>query len=89
MNNTEILLYLLKGLEKNEYEAKIFCDEYVDAFKNLKANEMRNSELQLQLEDLLEMAARFSDYEEDLKLKNVYFNEDEIKKKVHEILALI
>lgn len=89
MNNKEIVLYLLNGLENNKYEAKTFCDEYVEAFRNLEANEIKNCELLLQLEDLMEMAARFSDYEEDLKLKNVYFNEDDIKNKVREILALI
>ncbi len=89
MNNLETIIYLLNGLRKREYDIRAFCSEYIAAYRNLTSGEISNEQLETQLDELLEIVARFSDYEEDLKLKNVYFSEEDIRKKASEILELV
>lgn len=88
MTAREQLWYLINGVLSGSYEVKTFCDEFyrIYNFETDKAEltEQENKEFR----ELFEMAARFSDFEEDLKLPNVYYSWEEILAKVKEVQKL-
>ena len=85
MTAREQLWYLINGVLTGSYEVKTFCDEFyrIYNFETDKAEltERENKEFR----ELFEMAARFSDFEEDLKLPNVFYSGEEILQKVREV----
>lgn len=89
MSFKEQLYFLINGLLNNEYNIKDFCDEFSRIF-NLEIDYDDLSEQEYDyFSNLSSIAARFSDDEEDLKLPNVFFDENQIieeTKKVKKIL---
>lgn len=82
MTGREKLLYLINGLLEGEYETSVFCNEFSRTFDLEMNYEELNEEEMKELSDLSEMAGRFSDDENDLKMLCVYFDEADIIEKV-------
>ena len=70
------------------YEVTIFCDEF-ERIYNFETDEEQLSEQERTMfRSLSKMAGRFSEFEEDLKIPNMYFSGDEILAKVREEQSL-
>lgn len=82
MTGREKLLYLMNGLLEGSYEITIFCDEFSKIFDLEMDYAELNEEEMKELSDLSEMAGRFSDDENDLKMPCVYFDKTDIIEKV-------
>ena len=88
MTAREQLWYLINGVVDGSYEVKIFCDEFYRIY-NFETDKAQLTEQEKgEFEELFEMAARFSEFEEDLKIPNMYFSGDEILAKVREVQSL-
>ena len=88
MTAREQLWYLINGVLAGSYEVKIFCDEFYRIY-NFETDETQLTEQEKrEFEELFRMAARFSVFEEDLKIPNMYFSEEEILAKVKEVQSL-
>ena len=88
MTAREQLWYLIHGVQDGSYEVKTFCDGFyrIYNFETDKA-ELREQE-KSEFEELFEMVARFSDFEEDLKIPNMYYSGEEVLAKVKEVQSL-
>jgi len=82
----EQLWYLIQGVLDGSYEIKTFCDEFYRIY-NFETDKAELTEQEKsEFEEMFEMVARFSDFEEDLKIPNMYFSAEEILTKVRNIL---
>lgn len=74
----EQLWYLINGLHKGTYSTSTFCDEFAwiydleTDYEHLSLLERKN------FAELSEMASRFSDDSDELKIPNMYFCENKI-----------
>lgn len=85
MNAKEQLWYLINGLLNETYEVKTFCDEFTRIY-DLETDYDQLSEWEYkEFGELSEMAGRFSNDIEDLKLHRVYFSAQEIVNKAEKI----
>ncbi len=67
------------------YDVKTFCSEFTRIY-NLEVDyEQLSQQGQLEFGDLCEMAGRFSDNEEDLKISNMYYSRENILSKTQSI----
>lgn len=86
MTAREQLWYLIQGVLDGSYEIKTFCDEFYRIY-NFETDKAELTEQEKsEFEEMFEMVARFSDFEEDLKIPNMYFSAEEILTKVRNIL---
>lgn len=86
MTEKESLWYLIKGLLSGEYIIKTFCSEFTRIYNlEIDYNDLSEEE-NYEFGDLCEMAGRFSDDKDELKIPNMYFNENEIKEKARYIV---
>lgn len=86
MTGKEKLYYLLQEFQRGNYGIKTFCDEFTEIFDmELDYDSLTNLENQL-FNELEIMTGRFSEFEEDLKIPNVYFSAEQVKKKINEVL---
>ena len=86
MTAREQLWYLIHGVLDGSYEIKTFCDEFYRIY-NFETDKAELTEQEKsEFEELFRMVARFSDFEEDLKIPNMYFSAEEILTKVRNIL---
>lgn len=85
MNSKEQLYYLINEYIKGHYDTKNFCDQFTIIF-NIETDyeDLNEVENKLFLE-LSSVTARFSPYDKDFVFQNVYYTEQEVKKKVLEI----
>ena len=78
MTEKEQLWYLINGVLNGSYDIKTFCSEFTRIYDlevdYEKLSEQENSEFR----DLCEMAGRFSDDEEELKIPNMYYSKGSI-----------
>lgn len=91
MTQKEKLYYLLNYYLKNKYDTNIFCDLFSDTFNLEYDNSLTKIEQQL-FEELMIVTSRFSPFEEDLKIPNAFYSEQEVRikaKKVASALNLI
>ena len=78
MSDREQLWYLINGLLKGTYSPSTFCYEFTRIYdletdyKHLSLLERKN------FAELSEMASRFSDDSDELKIPNMYFCENKI-----------
>ncbi len=87
MTSKEKLYYLLTEYQKGKYDTNTFCDQFTFIY-NTEADYNMLSEAENKLfSELSIITARFSPYEEDLKLPNVYYSEQEVKFKVEEVVV--
>ncbi|MDR2946036.1 MAG: hypothetical protein LBV79_04755 [Candidatus Adiutrix sp.] len=85
MDAREQLLYLLEHFYKGNYTTDIFADEF-ERIYNLELDYDTLSEAEYMLfHDLSLVAGRFSPFEDDLKIPNVYFSEAEVKDKAAQV----
>ena len=86
MNPKEKLFYLLREYKAGNYKTEIFCDEYTQVFNiELDYDTLSEAEYEL-LEELSNFTARFSPFEEDLKIPNVYYDEKQVREKASEVI---
>lgn len=78
MTAREQLWYLIRGVVNGSYEVTIFCDEF-ERIYNFETEEEQLSEQERSMfRSLSKMASRFSEFEEDLKIPNMYYNKEDI-----------
>lgn len=78
----EQLYFLLNGLDNGEIEINNFTNQFMKIFDlEIDYDELSKEEYTI-LGKVSDMAARFSDNEEDLKLPNVYYSEKQIREEV-------
>ena len=79
MTKKQELYYLLNAFKRGEYEISTFCKVFEDIFyPDVPKSELSVYELE-KFEDMAKIIVRFTPYEEDLKLPNVYYNEEEVR----------
>ena len=82
MSVKDQLYYLIKHVKLGDYDINTFCD----MFTNLVNLEMWKEEFTEKetavFNELNKYTSRFSPFEEDLKLPNVFYDEKEIKKQI-------
>ncbi|HHQ0364747.1 TPA: hypothetical protein ACSKJG_002302 [Listeria innocua] len=78
----EQLYFLLNGLDNGEIEINTFINQLIKIFDlEIDYDELSKEEYTI-LGNVSDMAARFSDSEEDLKLPNVYYSEKQVREEV-------
>ena len=88
MTAKEQLWYLINGVINGDYEVKIFCDEFYRVYNFETDKSQLTEQEKREFEELFCMVARFSEFEEDLKIPNMYYSGEEILVKVKEVRAL-
>lgn len=82
MTEKEKLYYLINGVLNGSYQIEVFCNEFTRIY-NLEVDYSQLSkEENIEFSDLSDMAGRFSDNEENLKIPNMFFSKEDIWKKV-------
>ncbi|WP_420214901.1 hypothetical protein [Listeria monocytogenes] len=82
MTKKEQLYFLLNGLDNGEIEINNFTNQFMKIFDlEIDYDELSKEEYTI-LGNVSDMATRFSDSEEDLKLPNVYYSEKQIREEV-------
>ena len=85
MTEKEQLWYLINGVLSGTYDVKTFCSEFTRIY-NLEVDyEQLSEQEKLEFGDLCEMAGRFSDNEEELKIPNMYYSKENILNKTQSI----
>ena len=85
MTEKEQLWYLINGVLSGTYDVKTFCSEFTRIY-NLEVDyEQLSEQEKLEFGDLCEMAGRFSDNEEELKIPNMYYSKEKILNKTQSI----
>ena len=85
MTAREQLWYLINGVIDGSYEVKIFYDEF-ERIYNFETDKAQLTEQEKrEFEELFRMVARFSEFEEDLKIPNLYFSGEEVLAKAKEV----
>ncbi|MEE0686329.1 MAG: hypothetical protein UEA60_06710 [Lachnospiraceae bacterium] len=85
MSDREQLWYLINGLLNGTYSTNVFCHEFTRIYDlETDYNHLLLLE-RTKFAELSEMASRFSDDEEELKIPNMYFSANEIIKKAQNI----
>ena len=89
MNSKEKLYYLLCEFLTGNYDANSFCDQFTVEY-DIETDYEELSELENTVFGKLCMVtSRYSSFEEDLKIPNVYANEQEVKDKAIETYNLL
>lgn len=82
MTVKEQLYYLIQRVKMGEYEVATFCDLYTNLV-NLEMWKEEFTDLETTVfKELNKYTCRFSQYEEDLKIPNAFFDEDTVKKQI-------
>ena len=85
MTEKEQLWYLIYGVLSGTYDVKTFCSVFTRIY-NLEVDyEQLSEQEKLEFGDLCEMAGRFSDNEEELKIPNMYYSKENILNKTQSI----
>jgi len=78
MTEKEQLWYLINGVLNGSYDIKTFCSEFTRIY-DLEADYEQLSEHENnEFGDLCEMAGRFSNDEDELKIPNMYYSKENI-----------
>lgn len=89
MTEKESLWYLINEFVKGSYIVKTFCSEFTRIYDlELDYDDLSEEENRL-FSELCEMAGRFSDDVDELKIPNMYFSEKEIIDKVKQIKEIL
>ncbi|MDI6619747.1 MAG: colicin immunity domain-containing protein [Clostridiales bacterium] len=87
MTSKEKLYYLLTEYQKGKYDTNTFCDQFTIIYDTeVEYDTLSKVENEL-FNELSIITARFSPYEEDLKIPSVYYSEQEVKSKVEEVIV--
>ncbi len=85
MSDRDYLEYLIKELLTGKYEVKVFCSLFTEKYSTKTNRKELSDDERKCFSELNEMTARFSDIEDELKITNLYFNKEQILKKVEQI----
>lgn len=89
MTEKESLWYLINELIKGSYIVKTFCSEFTRIYDlEIDYDDLSEEENRL-FSELCEMAGRFSDDVDELKIPNMYFSEKEIIDKIKQIKEIL
>ena len=87
MNSKEKLYYLLEKYLKGDYSTKLFSELFSDTY-NLETDYDSLSVLEREFfSELSIITGRFSPFEDDLKKYDCYYNEEQVKEKVKEVVG--
>ena len=89
MTHPEKLWQLVVDLLNNKCDINTFCEEFTQLYNLETDYRTLSKDEQSDFMDLCEIAARFSDDEEDLALPNIYFSEKQIRDRAQEIYQRI
>lgn len=78
MTEKEQLWYLINGVLNGAYDIKTFCSEFTRIYDLEVDYEQLSEQENSEFGDLCEMAGRFSDDEEELKIPNMYYSKENI-----------
>ena len=85
MTDKEKLYYLIKEFIKGHYTPSVFCDEFTVQYDiETDYSELSDEENKC-FSEISDMTGRFSDDKEDLKIPNLYYSEQQVRIKVHEV----
>ena len=87
MSGKEKLMYLLEHYQKGNYATVTFTDEFDRIYNFETDDDSLSSEEERLMGELAIITSRFSEFEEDLKIPNMYFSEKDVKRKVKEIYS--
>lgn len=87
MTAKEKLYYLLTEFHKGSYDTNTFCDQFTIIYDTEIEYETLSEVEKDLFNELSVITARYSPYEEDLKIPNVYYSEQDVKSKVNEVMA--
>jgi len=82
----EKLYYLLSEFKKGNYDTNTFCDLFTVTYNVETDYELLNAKEHELFRELAKVTARFSQFEEDLKLPNVFYDEHQVKQKVSDVI---
>jgi hypothetical protein len=86
MDSKEKLYYLIDLYIQGKYDTKTFCELFSDTYNLETDYNSLNSNEKVLFRGLSKMTGRFSPFEDDLKNYNCYYNEQQIKSKVEEVI---
>lgn len=86
MTAKEKIYYLIAEYQKGKYDTNTFCDQFTVIYDTeVDYDTLSKVENELFYE-LSTITSRFSPYEDDLKIPNVYYSEWEVKSKVDQVM---
>jgi len=85
MDAREQLLYLLEHYYKGNYTTDDFADEFSRIYDHETDYDLLSGKEHELMRELSIITGRFSSFEEDLKIPNAYFNENDVRKKATEV----
>ena len=81
MTEKEQLWYLINGVLNDTYDIKTFCSELTRKYELEVDYEQLSEQENSEFGDLCEMAGRFSDDDDELKIPNMYYSKENILEK--------
>lgn len=78
MTEKEQLWYLINGVLNSSYDIKTFCSEFTRIYDLEVDYEQLSEHENNEFGDLCEMAGRFSNDEDELKIPNMYYSKENI-----------
>ena len=89
MTEKEKLYYLVREYSKGNYKTKVFCDEFSNMY-NIETDYAILSEVERRyFSDLCEITDRFSEYEDELAIPNMYYSETDVRNAVEKVVAAL
>jgi hypothetical protein len=89
MTEKEKLYYLIREYSKGDYDTKVFCDEFSNIY-NIETDYTILSEDERQyFSNLCEITDRFSEYEDELAIPNMYFSEADVRNAVEKVMVAL
>ena len=89
MTEKEQLWYLINGVLNDTYDIKTFCSEFTRIYDLEVDYEQLSEQENSEFGDLCEMAGRFSDDDDELKIPNMFFPEESILNKAEYVKQLL
>ena len=86
MSVKEQLYYLIKHVKSGDYDINTFCDMFTNLVNLEMWKEEFTEEEKAAFNELNKYTSRFSPYEEDLKLPNVFYDEKTLKEQIDVIV---
>lgn len=89
MTGKERLYYLIENYYNKNYDINTFVDEFCRIYRDeLMDSDCSNLEIQI-FSELDEICGRFSNYETDEKIAKIYYNENDVNKKINEVIKIL
>lgn len=85
MDARKQLLYLLENYYKANYTTDVFADEFSRIYDHETDYDLLSKKEHELMRELSIITGRFSPFDEDLKIPNAYFNEEDVRKKATEV----